>query len=482
MGHWLSLFTVNAFNVLLPQSFRSRLVLLVLVMVLAGQAATLYLVSVYQRDHAQTVALDLLATTIRTLQYSMEHVPPPERAEFVRQASQGQWRLWSNPLPNEARLQRRAARNEQAKTQMPQPRSGQAPHEEFATDDVRHGLVRLIGRLNKRLSGDSRVALSRGPIPELYISLTRPNETELPRHREWLVIPLDRIDPPVATSLVIWWLSGLAVLLLIATWFSWHITRPITRLVDATDRLAAGNPARVAPAGPAEIKRLGERFNAMLDALSQSEATRRTLLAGLPHDLKAPLSRMWLRIEMTDDLSLKDGMRKDLQDMQQMVDQFIQYLRGSDPATYHFATFALNDWVTERVANWSGASNEVVMLGTPTSVMVNADSVALSRLLDNLISNALHHGAPPVEVSLTVVENWISLTVTDHGPGIAPERRAEAVKPFVRLDEARTRTGNVGLGLALVEAIAIAHGGTLTLDQADDHGGLRVELRLPRPT
>jgi two-component system osmolarity sensor histidine kinase EnvZ len=453
--------------------------LLVLATVLAGQAATLYLVSIYQRNHAQTVALDLLATTIRTLQYSMEHVPPPERAEFVRQASQDQWRLWSNPLPNDARLQRRAPRNEQAATRTPQPRAGQAPHEEFSTDDVRLGLVRLIGRLNKRLSGDSRVALSRGPIPELYISLTRPNETELPRHREWLVIPLDRIDPPVATSLVIWWLSGLAVLLLLAAWFSWHITRSITRLVDATDRLAAGKPARVAPAGPAEIKRLGERFNAMLDALSQSEATRRTLLAGLPHDLKAPLSRMWLRIEMTDDLSLKDGMRKDLQDMQKMVDQFIQYLRGSDPATYHFATFAMNDWVTERVANWSGASNEVVMLGTPTSAMMSADSVALSRLLDNLISNALHHGAPPVEVSLSVVENWILLTVTDHGPGIAPERRAEAVKPFVRLDEARTRTGNVGLGLALVEAIALAHGGTLTLDQADDHGGLKVELRLP---
>lgn len=479
MGHWLSLFAVNAFKVLLPQSFRSRLMLLVLATVLAGQAATLYLVSIYQRNHAQTVALDLLATTIRTLQYSMEHVPPPERAEFVRQASQDQWRLWSNPLPNDARLQRRAPRNEQAATRTPQPRAGQAPHEEFSTDDVRLGLVRLIGRLNKRLSGDSRVALSRGPIPELYISLTRPNETELPRHREWLVIPLDRIDPPVATSLVIWWLSGLAVLLLLAAWFSWHITRSITRLVDATDRLAAGKPARVAPAGPAEIKRLGERFNAMLDALSQSEATRRTLLAGLPHDLKAPLSRMWLRIEMTDDLSLKDGMRKDLQDMQKMVDQFIQYLRGSDPATYHFATFAMNDWVTERVANWSGASNEVVMLGTPTSAMVSADSVALSRLLDNLISNALHHGAPPVEVSLSVVENWILLTVTDHGPGIAPERRAEAVKPFVRLDEARTRTGNVGLGLALVEAIALAHGGTLTLDQADDHGGLKVELRLP---
>jgi two-component system osmolarity sensor histidine kinase EnvZ len=333
--------------------------------------------------------------------------------------------------------------------------------------------------LNNRLSGDSRVALSRGPIPEIYISLTRPNETELPRHREWLVIPLDRIDPPLATSLIIWWLSGLAVLLLLAAWFSWHITRPITRLVDATDRLAAGKPARVEPAGPAEIKRLGERFNAMLEALSQSEATRRTLLAGLPHDLKAPLSRMWLRIEMSEDAPLKDGMRKDLQDMQQMVDQFIQYLRGSDPATYHFATFALNDWVSERVANWSGTRNEVMLVGVPTPLMVSADGAALSRLLDNLISNALHHGAPPVEVSLSCVETWAVLTVTDHGPGIPPERRAEAIKPFVRLDEARTRTGNVGLGLALAEAIAVAHGGSLTLDRATDHIGLKVELRLP---
>jgi len=278
---------------------------------------------------------------------------------------------------------------------------------------------------------------------------------------------------------VIWWLTGLALVLLIAAWFSWHITQPITRLVDATDQLAAGKPARVEPAGPAEIKRLGERFNAMLEALSQSEATRRTLLAGLPHDLKAPLSRMWLRIEMTEDVALKDGMRKDLQDMQHMVDQFIQYVRGSDPATYRFENFALNDWIIERVANWNSARNEVVLSNTSAVVLVNADSVALSRLLDNLISNALHHGAPPVEVTLSATDDWTLLTVSDHGSGIAPAKRTEALKPFVRLDEARTRTGNVGLGLALAEAIAQAHGGTLSLDQAS-HGGLEVNVRLPR--
>jgi two-component system osmolarity sensor histidine kinase EnvZ len=188
---------------------------------------------------------------------------------------------------------------------------------------------------------------------------------------------------------------------------------------------------------------------------------------------------MWLRVEITDDLSLKDGMRKDLQDMQQMVDQFIQYLRGSDPATYHFAIFALNDWITERVANWSGAGHTVVLTDAPPVAMVSADVVALSRLLDNLISNALHHGAPPVEVCLRVEETWALITVTDHGSGIPPERRSEAIKPFVRLDQARTRTGNVGLGLALADAIAQAHGGTLALDQATGHGGLKVECRLP---
>ena len=499
---------MSIFRLILPQSFRARLAWLVLATVLAGQAATLYLVSRYQRDHAQTVALDLLATTLRTLQYSMEHVPASERAEFVKQASQGHWRLWSKPLPNEVRLQRRLNRDTQPPPRIEARKEGhrQRPPpsdsitstseppaplsrpfldsakanlaDQFSTDSGRRGLVRLVGRLNNRLSGDSRVALSRGSAPEIYISLTRLNDGDTLTQREWLVIPIHRIDPPVANSLIAWWLAGLALVLVVAGWFSWHITRPITRLVDATDRLAAGKPAQVEPAGPAEIKRLGERFNAMLEALSQSESTRRTLLAGLPHDLKAPLSRMWLRIEMTDDLALKDGMRQDLQDMQHMVDQFIQYVRGSDPTTYRFTHFALNDWIAERVATWHGAGSDVTLVGTLPAAQVNADNVALARLVDNLVSNALHHGAAPIHLSLKTEAHWVILTVSDHGVGIAPELRAQALKPFVRLDEARTRTGNVGLGLALAEAIAIAHGGTLTLGQAEQ-GGLQVELRLP---
>ena len=110
--------------------------------------------------------------------------------------------------------------------------------------------------------------------------------------------------------------------------------------------------------------------------------------------------------------------------------------------------------------------------------MVQADAVALGRLLDNLIGNALNHGAPPVDVTLHQEGRHAVLDVADHGPGIAPERRREALRPFSRLDDARTRTGSVGLGLALAEAIARAHGGSLELLQAET-GGLCVRVRLP---
>ena len=95
------------FKFLWPESLRTRLILLVLLTLTAAQAATLYSITVYQRRHARAVSINLIATTIRTLHHSIDNMPPEERAEFVRQASGGQWRLWSRALPDDARLQRR---------------------------------------------------------------------------------------------------------------------------------------------------------------------------------------------------------------------------------------------------------------------------------------------------------------------------------------------------------------------------------------
>src|SRR5690606_23322184 len=217
----------------------------------------------------------------------------------------------------------------------------------------------------------------------------------------------------------------------------------------------------------------------MLDTLAESAAVQRTLLAGLPHDLKGPLSRMWLRIEMSDDAALKDGMRQDVQDMQRMIDQFISYVRRSDEASYHYETLPLRPWLEERVAAWQQAGSDVQLLESPKDpLLLHADELALGRLIDNLITNSFNHGKPPVEITLRATSEKAILKLRDHGPGISADRRTEAIRPFSRLDEARTRTGSVGLGLALADMIARAHGGTLELGDAPE-GGLEVTIVLP---
>jgi two-component system osmolarity sensor histidine kinase EnvZ len=182
---------------------------------------------------------------------------------------------------------------------------------------------------------------------------------------------------------------------------------------------------------------------------------------------------------MVDDPTFQEGMRKDVQDMQRMVNQFIGFVRGSDPGSYQFSPLELGVWLEEQISAWESAGSPVKLADlSRRPLSLKADKVALGRLLDNLITNALNHAAPPVEITLEAEPAMAIITVADHGPGISAERRAEALRPFSRLDDARTRTGSVGLGLALADAIARAHGGSLELDEAIG-GGLAVRVRLP---
>ncbi|MEO6984711.1 MAG: HAMP domain-containing sensor histidine kinase [Paralcaligenes sp.] len=454
---------------ILPLSLRARMILLTLGTIFLVQAATVASINYYRRNLTERVVVQYTVTTIRTLRAALAQIPAEGRAEFVREASQNEWHLWSRDLPSEARIQGHVQR----------PHRVQQNHSKLS-DDMQHELRFFVRALNTRLHDGTRVALSRKQPPRLFISLAPgPGEDDSRQNREWLVIPLDHVTPSISTPAIIIWLGGLGMFLLISAIFSWHITRPLTRLANAADQLAAGQPQRVTPSGPRETRILGERFNAMLDALAESGAVRRTLLAGLPHDLKGPLSRMWLRIELADESTFKEGMRRDIQDMQRMINQFIGFVRGTDPGTYHFTRLALNAWLEEQASAWESAGSAVRLTQLWSKPLtINADRVALGRLLDNLVTNAFNHGKPPVEIALTAEDGQAIISVSDHGTGISPERRSEAMRPFSRLDEARTLTGSVGLGLALCEAIVRAHGGTLTLGQAEN-GGLDVIVKLP---
>ena len=470
----------QALRYLVPQSLSARLVLLTLGTLLVVQAATLATVAHFRQKFTEQVTVEVTATTIRTLRQSLAQIPAEQRADFVRQASRNEWRLWTRTLPPNTRLERRHSRGDDTRstTSGTSAENRSRPDTPPPPNDLRRELRKFVDALNARLDDGTRVGLSRGSVPRLYISLV-PDAGEGPPRQEWLVIPLDQLAPPVSTPTILAWLGGMGVLLLIAAAFSWHITRPLTRLAKAADQLAAGTPQRVEPSGPTETRRLAERFNAMLDTLAESDAVRRTLLAGLPHDLKGPLARMRIRTEMLDNTDAQDGFRNDIQDMQRMINQFIGFVRGTDPSTYQFAPLDLAAWLEEQVSAWEGAGSDVHIDKFPDRpVPINADRHALARLLDNLITNALNHARPPVEVSLTTDEKTAYICITDHGDGISAERRAEALRPFSRLDTARTLTGSVGLGLALADAIVKAHQGHMTLKDAAS-GGLAIDIALP---
>ncbi|WKU19105.1 ATP-binding protein [Advenella alkanexedens] len=456
-----------------PRSLRLQMILMMLGTIILVQVGSLSVGNHLRERYMEDVVVNYLTTTIRTLRAAVAQIPAENRASFIEEASQKKWRLWSRQLPKDTRFSqplRRGAENAPRHEKMA----------EYPTGDLRNNLRNIINHLNRALNDGTRVGLSRGEEPRMYISLLpQLNEFDNTVIREWLVIPLDRIEPPNMQAIMMAWLSINLLLIAMAAGFAWHITRPLTRLSRAADQLAQGRPERVTPAGPTETRSLGERFNAMLDALEESKLVQQTLLAGLPHDLKSPLARMWLRLEMTDDQALKEGMRNDVQDMQRMIDQFIGYVRGSDPGTYTFTKLELNAWIDERVSSWEGAGSPVFLKFMPThKIYIHADGLALGRLLDNLISNALKHGQPPVEVHVHADRKKVVISVCDHGEGIPLERRTEALRAFSRLDSARTKTGSVGLGLALADTIAKAHHGSLELGSGES-GGLRVDITLP---
>ena len=430
------------------RSLRSRLVLLIVVTLLIAQVLTVYVMVSAQRNELQATAANLLVSSITTLKSAIAVIRPERQAMFVARTSQGQWRLVKK-LPS------RLMQHDMADAPM-----GHLHH--------------LTRQINRALGSTAEVLVAPGREPLMFVSLG-----PAPGQGPWLRIALEGIDPKVKVPFVLWWLLALTVLVLIALGFSWHITRPITRLVRATDALAKGQPQPVEPSGPVETRRLGEHFNAMLASLAQTQQTQQTLLAGLPHDLKGPMARMALRIEMTQDEQLKAGLQRDLNDMQHMTEQFLDFLRGQDPSRLQRQALRLDHWLQAQVTDRQQLGQDVTLLGTVPAVDINADKAALQRLLDNLIDNALTHGCAPVEIGLTFEDpGFVLLTVSDHGPGLSTDQQERAFQPFERLDAARSRSGNVGLGLSLVKGIAMAHGGSVRLS-AHASGGLSVHVRLP---
>jgi two-component system, OmpR family, osmolarity sensor histidine kinase EnvZ len=271
-----------------------------------------------------------------------------------------------------------------------------------------------------------------------------------------------------------------------AWWLSQRVLRPVADLRQAMRHFATDGqlPAPAAASAPAELRELSQQFAELARQRLDLDTQRRTMLAAISHDLRSPLGRIRLAAELLPDAEgvavRREAIVRNVGLADRLLGSFIDLARADDaPIAGRVELGALVDdlmgGLVDDPARGAPDLAPPVLPAQPLWLQP-ASAVALERALRNLIDNARHHGAPPIELALRRDGPWAVLTVRDHGAGIAPAARATMLQPFTRGDASRHKPGT-GLGLAIVQRTAVRHGGQLLLDDAAP--GLRAELRLP---
>ena len=261
-----------------------------------------------------------------------------------------------------------------------------------------------------------------------------------------------------------------------------EVQRPLRRLEGALAKVGLDSELPqaqlVASGGTAAVRRLTQRFNAMLNRIEATDRERRTMLAGLAHDLRSPLTRLRLRLASSGPLAADERRRAeaDLAALERITSQFLQFI-GAETQEEPVLV-PLEALVAE-------AANGVAQVQLELEPMGRwVQPIALARAIANLLDNAAIHGQPPLRLVLrSIGQEGFAIEVWDAGPGIAEADWERALMPFQRLDPARSGVGHSGLGMAIAARVAQAHGGSLER-LAPARGGFAVVLKgrsLTRP-
>ncbi len=323
-------------------------------------------------------------------------------------------------------------------------------------------------RVRNALGRDTRFAFERDEVEGFWVSFTMDED------QYWVMLPRERFDPDFGLGWLNWGLALLGIALAGAWLIASAMARPLAAVTRAARRLGRGEAHEpLAETGPRELRTVSAAFNRMAADLDAFEREQATVLAGISHDLRTPLSRLRLALEMSGARAdIAQGMGTDVEEMDRVIGQFLDYARGEDEARVSGELDALAGDIAaagarrgERVAFKAG--------GVPRFAF---SPLAVRRAIGNLVNNALRHAGEPVEIATSAAGGYALVEVLDRGPGI-PESEVERLKrPFTRLDDARGG-GGAGLGLAIVERVARAHGGRLEFAPRDG-GGLVARLFL----
>ncbi|HEX7816026.1 ATP-binding protein [Dyella sp.] len=310
------------------------------------------------------------------------------------------------------------------------------------------------------------------PLPTVWIKAQAPGNG-------WIGIPLLGVRRPLVRSAAVTIGFAALIILLMAGAYARSLTDPLRRLALAAPDVAAGKPLSPLPIHSVrELVELHAALSRAADDARNSARERDVMLAALSHDLRTPLARLRLGLELVGDgvdKGLREGMEADIEAIDGLSAQFIGFIRdGSDEPD---APVDLAATLRELLALNRGSGGPPWEIDAPEHAVLQGHPLALRRALDNLIRNALGHGAAPFRASLVQRTDHLEVCIADGGPG-APEAMIDQLgKPFVRGNVARSDAMGSGLGLASVKRIALQHGGALTVRNVPA-GGFEARLVL----
>ena len=291
-----------------------------------------------------------------------------------------------------------------------------------------------------------------------------------------VVTPRKRLFSSTTYVFVLWMVGTSLVLFGVATIFMRNQVKPIRRLAVAADNFGKGRDVpSFKPEGAAEVRQAASAFIAMRERIQRQINQRTEMLAGVSHDLRTPLTRMKLQLEMLRDGDGVGALKGDVVEMEHMLEGYLAFARGEGGEAPRPARL---DTLLDDVVAQARRKGGVIDLHTEGEITVALMAAAFKRCVTNVVDNAIRY-ADHVSVRAGKRGEAIEVTIDDDGPGIPADKRDDVFKPFYRLETSRNPvTGGVGLGLTIARDVMRSHGGDIALGDSPN-GGLRVRLVLP---
>ncbi len=295
-------------------------------------------------------------------------------------------------------------------------------------------------------------------------------------------VPRKRLYTSTTYIFLLWMIGSALVLLSVAALFLRNQVKSLRRLAAAAEGFGKGRPVAFSKIeGALEVRQAAAAFMQMRDRIQRQIRQRTEMLAGVSHDLRTPLTRMKLALELIDSSPAAADLKSDVAEMERLVNLYLDFARGEGTESPVETDIAL---LIEDVAAATRRDGTPLAVDHRAGPVVPAELVlvrpnALRRCLANLIANARRYGQH-VWLSSVPVEDGVDILIDDDGPGIPLAERDRVFQPFIRLDPSRNpSTGGIGLGLTIACDVARSHGGDVRLENSP-HGGLRARVHLPR--